>query len=80
MKKAQSAEFYLQNKGTQCKLKFNVINPKVLPNYLENQTIKDGSDICIAIGVVDKEDPNYSDDLMNNLNISPITFTKLTEG
>ena len=79
IKYAQSTEFFLQNIGEDYKLKFAVINPKVLPNYLENQTIKDGSDICLAIGVVDVDDPSYSEELMQNLNIPEIAVVSLKE-
>ena len=68
-KHAQKAEFFLQNIGENYKLKFHVLHTKIMPNYLVNQTIKDGSDLCMAIGVVDKEDPNYSDEAMEDLNI-----------
>jgi len=43
------------------------------------QTIKDGSDICLAIGMVDENDPNYSEAAMNSLNILPMKMLSLQE-
>ena len=78
-KYADEVYFYYHRIGDTYKLKFKVLKQKVCARYLVTQTIKDGSDICLAIGMVDENDPNYSEAAMNSLNILPMKMLSLQE-
>ena len=44
-----------------------------------SQTIKDGSDTCLAIAVIDEHDPYYDEDELDAINIFPLKMLSIKE-
>ena len=69
MKEAVECIYLYQNIGDKHNLKFNVIKFQPMVNHKVTQTFTDGSDFCLAIGIVDTNDSSYSPEKMKNLKI-----------
>ena len=51
------------------KMKFKIVKCYPLQRYLENDTVQEGTDMCIVIGIVDEEDDKYSDEAIEQISV-----------
>ena len=61
-------------------LKFNLTDILPLPAYLNSPTFKDGSDICLTVGIVDTDAANFKQDAMDSLEVPDMVIPKIEPG
>jgi len=79
-KQAYEGRFYLQKVQDHHQVMFKVTQYQALPQYLDSESIKDGTDLCLGVAIPDENDPDFSEEALASINPPPLTPALFVSG